>query len=118
MSRLPLADIRVVDISTVLAGPNFARYLGDYGADVMQLLYVANRYECKGEIVRAREAGTILVCDRHMASSVAYGEAFGLGRIKQTSVFELRPPAFVRCGYIMLRQEPTQWYGSTLIEQD
>jgi dTMP kinase len=40
----------------------------DYTADVMQLLYVANRYECKGEIVRAREAGTILVCDRYMAS--------------------------------------------------
>src|SRR5262245_26503464 len=41
----------------------------DYGPDVMQLLYVANRYEWKGEIVRAREAGTILVCDRYLASS-------------------------------------------------
>ena len=50
----------------------------DYGADVMQLLYVANRYEWKAQIVRAREAGTILLCDRYLASSVAYGEAFGL----------------------------------------
>jgi dTMP kinase len=50
----------------------------EYGADVMQLLYVANRYEYKDEIRRAREAGTILVCDRYMASSVAYGEAHGL----------------------------------------
>jgi dTMP kinase len=49
-----------------------------YGAEVMQLLYVANRYEWKPEIVRAREEGTILVCDRYMASSIAYGEAFGL----------------------------------------
>lgn len=50
----------------------------DYGADVMQLLYVANRYEWKAEIERERAAGTILVCDRYLASSVAYGEAQGL----------------------------------------
>jgi dTMP kinase len=50
----------------------------DYGADVMQLLYVANRYEFKGEILRAREGGTIVVCDRYLASSIAYGEAQGL----------------------------------------
>jgi dTMP kinase len=52
----------------------------DYTADVMQLLYVANRYECKGEIMRAKGAGTILLCDRYMASSIAYGEAQGLDR--------------------------------------
>src|SRR4030095_7139575 len=50
----------------------------DYSADVMQLLYVANRYEFKGEILRAREGGTIVVCDRYLASSIAYGEAQGL----------------------------------------
>jgi dTMP kinase len=50
----------------------------EYGADVMQLLYVANRYEWKDEIARERDAGTILVCDRYLASSVAYGEAQGL----------------------------------------
>jgi len=49
-----------------------------YDADVMQLLYVANRYEYKDQIVRATEAGTIVVCDRYLASSVAYGEAQGL----------------------------------------
>ena len=51
-----------------------------YGADVMQLLYVANRYEYKQQITDAREAGAILVCDRYLASSVAYGEAQGLDR--------------------------------------
>ena len=49
-----------------------------YGPDVMQLLYVANRYERKQEIEGARAAGTILICDRYLASSVAYGEAQGL----------------------------------------
>lgn len=49
-----------------------------YGPDVMQLLYVANRYEWKGEIVDARNRGTILICDRYVASSIAYGEAQGL----------------------------------------
>jgi dTMP kinase len=44
----------------------------------MQLLYVANRYEWKGEIERAQATGTIVVCDRYLASSVAYGEAQGL----------------------------------------
>lgn len=47
----------------------------DYGADVMQLLYVANRYEKRGRIERLLAGGTIVVCDRYMASSIAYGEA-------------------------------------------
>ena len=50
----------------------------EYGPDVMQLLYVANRYEWKNEIAGERAAGTILLCDRYLASSVAYGEAHGL----------------------------------------
>jgi crotonobetainyl-CoA:carnitine CoA-transferase CaiB-like acyl-CoA transferase len=33
----PLADMRVIDISTVLAGPGCARYLGDFGADVIKV---------------------------------------------------------------------------------
>jgi dTMP kinase len=49
-----------------------------YRADVMQLLYVANRYEWRDEILRLKEAGDILLCDRYVASSVAYGEAQGL----------------------------------------
>ena len=28
----PLHDVRVIDLSTVLAGPNCARYLVDFGA--------------------------------------------------------------------------------------
>ena len=50
----------------------------DYGADVMQLLYVANRYEWKPQMQRELERGTVLICDRYLASSVAYGESQGL----------------------------------------
>jgi dTMP kinase len=50
----------------------------DYDPDVMQLMYVANRYERRGEMTRWLRDGTIVVCDRYLASSIAYGEAQGL----------------------------------------
>jgi crotonobetainyl-CoA:carnitine CoA-transferase CaiB-like acyl-CoA transferase len=33
----PLGDLRVIDMSTVLAGPGCARYLADFGADVVKV---------------------------------------------------------------------------------
>lgn len=54
------------------------RGLHEYSSEVMQLLYVANRFEHKTLIDTERKRGTILVCDRYLASSVAYGEAQGL----------------------------------------
>src|SRR3972149_511744 len=50
----------------------------EYSPDVMQLLYVANRYERKADMARWLAGGLVLLCDRYIASSVAYGEAHDL----------------------------------------
>ena len=50
----------------------------EYGPEVMQLLYIANRYERKADLERWLDGGLAVVCDRYVASSVAYGEAQGL----------------------------------------
>lgn len=52
----------------------------DYAADVMQLLYVANRYEYRRSIEGWLAGGGVVVCDRYLASSIAYGEAQGVDR--------------------------------------
>lgn len=49
-----------------------------YGADVLQLLYIANRYEHAPAIRQWIADGAIVVADRYAASSLAYGEAQGL----------------------------------------
>jgi dTMP kinase len=50
----------------------------EWTPDVMQLLYIANRYEARPMIERELAQGTVLVCDRYMASSIAYGQSQGL----------------------------------------
>jgi len=65
----------------------------DYAADTMQLLYVANRFAWKPEIERELAVGTVVVCDRYLASSVAYGEAFGLDAGWLTEIQRYLPPA-------------------------
>jgi dTMP kinase len=64
----------------------------EYGPDVMQLLYIANRYERKPDLLRWLEGGLILVCDRYIASSVAYGEAQGLDAAWLVEVQKFLPP--------------------------
>jgi dTMP kinase len=76
-------DCRLVsfpDYTTAIGGEisNALHGERDYGPDVMQLMYVANRYERRAEMASWLEQGTVLVCDRYRASSVAYGEAQGL----------------------------------------
>lgn len=49
-----------------------------YPSDVMQLIYIANRHERRAQIESWLAEGTIVICDRYLASSIAYGEAQGL----------------------------------------
>lgn len=63
----------------------------EYAADVMQLLYIANRYEHRPHISSTIERGGIIVCDRYLASSIAYGEAQGLDPEWLTSLQEYLP---------------------------
>jgi dTMP kinase len=77
-------------------GEEIARALSnerDYGPDVMQLLYIANRYEKKADLQRWLDGGLMLVSDRYTASSVAYGEAFGLEPAWLTDMQKFLPPA-------------------------
>jgi dTMP kinase len=60
------------DIRAALAGHR------DYAADVMQLLYIANRHERRADIQRWLDEGAVVLCDRYLASSVAYGDAQGV----------------------------------------
>ena len=60
------------EIAAALAGER------NFPPDVMQLLYVANRMEFKPRLDAWLSAGGTVVCDRYIASSVAYGEAQGL----------------------------------------
>lgn len=65
----------------------------DYGPDVMQLLYVANRFEYKQRLDLWLAAGDIVVCDRYRASSIAYGEAQGIDPDWLEDIQRYLPPA-------------------------
>ena len=89
--------------SRLVSFPDYATSIGEeiaralqgereYGPDVMQLLYIANRYERKPDLTRWLEGGLILVSDRYLASSIAYGEAFGLDPVWLTDAQKYLPP--------------------------
>lgn len=77
-------------------GKELARALAgerDFGPDVMQLLYVANRCEHRPKIELWLGAGGVVVCDRYRASSIAYGEAHGLDPAWLGDIQRYLPPA-------------------------
>ena len=61
--------------------------------DCLQLLYVANRCEHRPAIEAALAAGQWVVCDRYLASSIAYGDAQGLDPAWLELIQRVLPPA-------------------------
>jgi dTMP kinase len=99
----------------LLSFPDYATAIGaelhhalhgerEYTPDVMQLLYVANRYEKKPRIDCWLAEGRIVLCDRYVASSVAYGEAQGLDRAWLGDIQRFLPAADLT---ILLDIEPS-----------
>ena len=75
------------EIARALAGER------EFGPDVMQLLYVANRCEYRPKIDMWLGAGDVVMCDRYRASSIAYGEAHGLDPVWLAEIQRYLPPA-------------------------
>jgi dTMP kinase len=73
------------EIRTALGGGR------SYPPDVMQLLYIANRHERRETIEQWLASGAIVICDRYLASSIAYGEAQGLDATWLTDVQRMLP---------------------------
>jgi dTMP kinase len=63
----------------------------DYQPDTLQLLYIANRFEFRPRIAQWLASGTMVVCDRYLASSIAYGGAQGVDAAWLTEIQSLLP---------------------------
>ncbi len=77
------------EIARALAGER------DFGPDVLQLLYVANRMEYRPRLEQWLAVGDVVICDRYRASSLAYGEAQGVDVSWLKDVQRLLPEAAV-----------------------
>ena len=87
----------------------------EYGPDVMQLLYIANRYERKPDLQRWLDGGLVLVCDRYTASSIAYGEAQGLDPAWLTDMQKYLPAPSLT---ILLDIAPETAVGRKAVDRD
>ena len=112
--------------SRLVSFPDYATSIGeeiaralqgerDYGPDVMQLLYIANRYERKADLQRWLDGGLMLVCDRYTASSIAYGEAQGLDPEWLTETQKYLPAAALT---IVLDIAPETAVGRKAVDRD
>jgi len=66
---------------TTPIGREIRRYLDgkrDFGPEIRQFLYVANRWERKHDLENWLRKGRVVIADRYMQSNLAYGLANGL----------------------------------------
>jgi dTMP kinase len=81
------------DYTTHIGGEIFKALHGEreYPPDVLQLLYVANRGEKRSAIESWIADGVVVICDRYLASSIAYGEAHGIDPTWLTEIQRFLP---------------------------
>jgi dTMP kinase len=81
------------DYTTHIGGEIFKALHGEreYPPDVLQLLYVANRGEKRSAIEAWIADGVVVICDRYLASSIAYGEAHGIDPTWLTEIQRFLP---------------------------
>jgi dTMP kinase len=90
-------------VCQLLSFPDYTTHLGleiskalhgerDYPPDVLQLLYVANRGEKRTAIESWIAQGVVVICDRYIASSIAYGDAHGIDAAWLTEIQKFLPP--------------------------
>jgi dTMP kinase len=88
--------------SKLLSFPDYTTHIGaeiakalrgerDYPPDVLQLLYVANRGEKRAAIEAWTREGVVVICDRYLASSIAYGEGHGIDPRWLTEIQQFLP---------------------------
>src|SRR5262245_26494443 len=83
MTGLPLADLRVLDLSWVVAGPMVARVLADYGAEVI-------RVESSTRLDTSRLIGPFHGGTQTLESSILYGDV-NAGKLGLTLNLKLEP---------------------------
>lgn len=52
----------------------------EFGPETLQMLYAANRYEKREELLRLRSQADLVLLDRYATSGRVYGQAMGLDR--------------------------------------
>jgi dTMP kinase len=67
----------------------------EYRPDTLQLLFVANRYDFRPRIEQWLTEGAFVICDRYLASSIAYGEAQGVDAAWLADIQRRLPPPAV-----------------------
>ncbi len=92
--RFRVEHLNFPDYTTTIGREIGAALRGErhFSPEVMQLLYVANRHEWKQAIGTWLTDGRVVICDRYVSSSVAYGEAQGLDPAWLVDIQRTLPP--------------------------
>lgn len=92
--RFRVEHLNFPDYTTTIGREIGAALRGErhFSPEVMQLLYVANRHEWKQAIDTWLGDGRVVICDRYVSSSVAYGEAQGLDPAWLVEIQRTLPP--------------------------